>query len=438
MARAAALLAAAAATHLLAVLRLLGIDLSQPPFTAILLPSELRRVSRSLLLVHPTALPQLNATLFSLAALPGAKELRITLWQPLHASEWAAGDATAGLLRSTQHIGLGISHHRPKTCRPQTCRELAAGAAAAMGGLQTAAAVVANGLVDGLDVAFADEVASVVVMEQGVELAPDALQFLDFATSLMHSARALPLSQRVVLGTTACNLRAAHRDWRGRAASLLPGALLRRRGHHYTRTALRDADFVTSAWLISREAHQAMRRDMRDASLPRRGLRAAAAANSSAPRAAHRASHGCADGGPGCQGDRREGNPGVGHAGRHGPRRNYLAPYLERRWRDASFVCPQLPRAHLLAPAAEAAAAGADGAVGLDGGAVPVRPGAAFEVGAELSGDELSGDERTARGAECRQHAAGFVDDGAWRAARQPAACRMRRRGKRQRGRAPG
>jgi len=218
----AKLLAAAAAAHLLAVLRLLCIDLAQPPFTAILLPSELHLVSRSLLLVHRRALPQLNATLFSLAALPGAKELRITLWQPLHTSEDAAGEATARLLRSIGHLGLAISHLRPATCTPQTCRRLAAGSAAAMGGLRTAAAIMADKLVDGLDVAFAGEAASVVVMESGVELAPDALQFLDFAASLMHSARALPLPGRVVLGTTACRLRAAHRDWRGRAASLSP------------------------------------------------------------------------------------------------------------------------------------------------------------------------------------------------------------------------
>ena len=218
----AKLLAAAAAAHLLAVLRLLCIDLAQPPFTAILLPSELHHVSRSLLLVHRRALPQLNATLFSLAALPGAKELRITLWQPLHTSEDAAGEATARLLRSIGHLGLAISHLRPATCTPQTCRRLAAGSAAAMGGLRTAAAIMADKLVDGLDVAFAGEAASVVVMESGVELAPDALQFLDFAASLMHSARALALPGRVVLGTTACRLRAAHRDWRGRAASPSP------------------------------------------------------------------------------------------------------------------------------------------------------------------------------------------------------------------------
>ena len=159
MSRSAKLLAAAAAAHLLAVLRLLCIDLAQPPFTAILLPSELRRVSRSLLLVHRTALPQLNATLHSLAALPGAKELRITLWQPLHTSGKAAGDATAHLLRSIRHLGLAISHLRPDTCRLQTCRRLAAGSIAAMGDLRTAAAIMADKLVDGLDVAFAGEVA---------------------------------------------------------------------------------------------------------------------------------------------------------------------------------------------------------------------------------------------------------------------------------------
>ena len=163
MSRSTKLLAAAAATHLLAVLRLFCIDLAQPPFTAVLLPSELRRVSRSVLLVHRhthhMALPQLNATLHSLAALPGAKELRITLWQPLHTSGKAAGDATAHLLRSIRHLGLAISHLRPATCRLQTCRRLAAGSIAAMGDLRTAAAIVADKLVDGLDVAFAGEVA---------------------------------------------------------------------------------------------------------------------------------------------------------------------------------------------------------------------------------------------------------------------------------------
>ena len=67
MGRSAKLLAAAAAARLLAVPRLFCIDLAQPPFTAIL-PSELRCVSRSVLPVHRTALPQLNATLHSLAA----------------------------------------------------------------------------------------------------------------------------------------------------------------------------------------------------------------------------------------------------------------------------------------------------------------------------------------------------------------------------------
>ena len=235
-----------------------------------------------------------------------------------------------------------------------------------------------------------------------------------------------------------------------------------------------------------------MRRDMLDA--PRRGLRTTAAANGSArppeppakrtrgqdkqprkrrprprndgdddddtddddtPRRArraapHRAPRSCTDGAPGCRddlpgdlpgdlsddfsGDLPEG-AGSGRTGLGGPPRNYLAAYLERRWRDASFVCPQLPRARPLAAATEAIAAAAV-AEGLSGGGGaralrPGRVGAAAELGGEdfVGGDEVGVGEFGARGAERRQHAAGFVDDGAWRAARQPAACQKRRRG---------
>ena len=92
----------------------------------------------------------------------------------------------------------------------------------------------------------------------------------------MHSARALPLPGRVVLGTTACSLRASHHDWRGRAASLLPGTLLRRQGHRYTRTAAgvkRRLPSVTAAlrrpagllWWLRARLHTRGRRPGRSA-----------------------------------------------------------------------------------------------------------------------------------------------------------------------------
>ena len=172
-----------------------------------------------------------------------------------------------------------------------------------------------------------------------------------------------------------------------------------------------------------------------------------------------RAPRSCADGTPGCHDDLPNDLPddlpddlpgdlpddfsgdlpkgaGLGRAGLGGPPRHYLAAYLERRWREASFVCPQLPRARPFAAAtkatAAAAAAVAEGRSGGVGARTPRagRVGAAAELGGEdcVGGDEVGDGDFGARGAECRQHAAGFVDDGAWRAARQPTACQKRRR----------
>ena len=163
--------------------------------------------------------------------------------------------------------------------------------------------------------------------------------------------------------------------------------------------------------------------------------RAARAAPRRAPRS-------CADGAPDCHDNLPDDLPddlpeggGSERAGLGFPPRDYLAAYLERWWRDASFVCPQLPRARPLATtaaASKATAATAEGRSGSGGARAPrpARVGATAELSGErfVGGDEVGDGAFGARDAERAQHAAGFVDDAAWRAARQPTACQKRRR----------
>ena len=105
--------AALALAHLLVVLRLLWLDALAPPFGALLLDDELARSARTLVLMHHRRLPELNATLRGVAALPRAAELRVIVAQTVGASERAAGAASGALVRALAgELPFGaLEHH---------------------------------------------------------------------------------------------------------------------------------------------------------------------------------------------------------------------------------------------------------------------------------------------------------------------------------------
>lgn len=97
-----------AAAHVLALARLLLLDANAPPFSALLQPG---RGVRSVVVMHHKRLPELNATLFGLAALTGAERLDVVVSQTLRASEAAEADASGALVRTFAASGRLRARH---------------------------------------------------------------------------------------------------------------------------------------------------------------------------------------------------------------------------------------------------------------------------------------------------------------------------------------
>lgn len=182
------------------------------------------------------------------------------------------------------------------------------------------------------------------------QLSADALHYVDFAASLADATRALPAPQPVVLATTFCILRKGHADYGHRG--WLPGDHLRERPDRYHRMQLRHVTFKTFAWLCTRAVYEAMRADV-GAKL---GLGPRPLDGQPTP-AAQPSLDGCAYCEEFC-----------------------YDHYLEHRWRDASLVCPDVPRSRQL--------------VLGRGGGMTERPGAleADENARRRSGTKLNGE----------------------------------------------
>ena len=251
-------LATAAAIHICSFLRLLWRDSAELAFIALPPEDQLDQLSRTVVLMHHKRLPELNRTLVSLASLANADQLRVLVVQSLDASEAAAADASAALLRVlAAQLPLNLSHH-----------PIVRGREAADGTYSVDAQRYGTkrnsfrNLLHGLDTAFLPrpELRSVVVLEDDVLLAVDALDFFDMAASLLASESSLPLPERPVLATSFCFLRDDHPDygwWRHHAARALAGGAAR-----FRREPLRAVTIKTFAWLLTREVYDAMRHDV--------------------------------------------------------------------------------------------------------------------------------------------------------------------------------
>ena len=105
-------LAAAAALHLCIFARLLWRDAAELNFALLPPEDQLEPLSRTVVLMHHKRLPELNRTLTRLAELANADQLRILVVQSLDASEAAAADASAALLRQlATQLPLNLTHH---------------------------------------------------------------------------------------------------------------------------------------------------------------------------------------------------------------------------------------------------------------------------------------------------------------------------------------
>ena len=125
MRRASALLRAAwllvatlAAVWACSAVRLLRRDASEPNFADLPAEDKMALLSREVVLMHHKRLQELNNTLTRLARLEGADELHVTVVQTLGASEAAAADASAALLRAlAPGLPFNLSH-RPLVLPP--------------------------------------------------------------------------------------------------------------------------------------------------------------------------------------------------------------------------------------------------------------------------------------------------------------------------------
>ena len=100
--------------HGLWILRLLALDATAPPFSALLPSEELRRSLRTVVLMHHKRLPELEATLRKLASSPLASELDVHVAQSLRRAEAEASNATGALLRKLAHeLPLRSLRHAP-------------------------------------------------------------------------------------------------------------------------------------------------------------------------------------------------------------------------------------------------------------------------------------------------------------------------------------
>ena len=301
--------AALAALHACSVVRLLRRDADEPNFAGLPAEDKLRPLSREVVLMHHKRLQELNSTLTHLARLANADRLHITVAQSLDASEAAAADASAALLRRlAASLRLNVSH-RP-VVRPPDAPDGTYSVDAARYGTKRNSF---RNLLHGLDAVFLrrPELRSAVVLEDDVILSVDALDFFDMAASLLASAEHLEYPERPVLATSFCFLREDHEDygwWRHHALRRLVGGADR-----YRRDQLRATTIKTFAWLATRDVYEAMRRDVLAGPAPMLALPAAAPL--------HASLRGC------------------------GYCENFCYDhYLEWRWRHASVVCPAVSR----------------------------------------------------------------------------------------------
>ena len=112
------LVATLAAFWTCSALRLLRRDSSEPNFTDLPAEDRMALLSREVVLMHHKRLQELNNTLTRLARLHGADRLHVTVVQTLGASEAAAADASAALLRAlAPRLPFKLSH-RPMVLPP--------------------------------------------------------------------------------------------------------------------------------------------------------------------------------------------------------------------------------------------------------------------------------------------------------------------------------
>ena len=112
------LVATLAAVWACSAARLLRRDASEPNFAELPAEDKMALLSREVVLMHHKRLQELNNTLTRLARLDGAERLHVTVVQTLGASEAAAADASAALLRAlAPRLPFNLSH-RPLVLPP--------------------------------------------------------------------------------------------------------------------------------------------------------------------------------------------------------------------------------------------------------------------------------------------------------------------------------
>ena len=112
------LVATLAAAWACSAVRLLRRDANEPNFADLPAEDKMALLSREVVLMHHKRLQELNNTLTRLARLEGADQLHVTVVQTLGASEAAAADASAALLRAlTPRLPFNLSH-RPLVLPP--------------------------------------------------------------------------------------------------------------------------------------------------------------------------------------------------------------------------------------------------------------------------------------------------------------------------------
>ena len=274
--------------------------------------------------MHHKRLPELNATLHSLARASGASRLRITVTQSLDSSDAAAADATGALLKSLR-LPFQSLKHLPQVRAPEA-RSYSTDAARY--GTKRGSC---RNLLHGLEAVFGatPSLTAALVIEDDVRLSADVFEFFDLAASIVaashgsaHTAAAAgggsgaPAASAdappVALASAFCYPRDTHEDYS--SSRLLPGRLLAGGAEHYRHSRLHSLTFRTLAWLITRPVYDAMRLDFLDGSQPMLALPDGAPLHSSMA--------GCSY----CE------NLCYDH-------------WLEWRWREAGVVCPARPRA---------------------------------------------------------------------------------------------
>jgi hypothetical protein len=263
----------AAALHSACIALLLLQDEAQPAFWALLNASAVEDSARTIVLMHHKRTDELNATLHGLAALRSGGSLRVIVTQALQPDEAPAAAATAALLRRLGGLRLTLVHS--VSLLPMSEVDTSYSVDAKRFGTKKNSL---RNMLHGLRRAFGhDEAAlaretvrfdrpsahpprpptrppaSVIVMEDDVAVSPDLLDYFEFASSLLHAARAAPAPHRPVLASSFCILRRPNPDF---GYAWLPSRLLLRhlepRPDRYRFAPLSFTTFKTFAWLLPR------------------------------------------------------------------------------------------------------------------------------------------------------------------------------------------